>query len=179
MNLNPEAVVATVTITTVSTIGVLLTALNLAMQKDECSNALPKKNKHTVSSTRAVELAQGRKFQLPLSNKFDGLHNDEDFLPITRKHKASSSLDYDKSLKKQRESQNEDSQDSDSSISFTEANKSAQCDPPANTVRFDNSSPEKSITVTHIPDSAQLNHGPIVSRDQTSKQDKSNSIIVD
>ena len=99
--------------------------------------------------------------------------------PITRKHKASSPLDYDKSIKKHRESQDEESQDSDSSISFTETNNSPQCDPPANTVRFANSSPEKTITVTHIPDSAPLNHGPVVSRDQTSTQDKSNSIIVE
>ena len=135
-------------------------------------------NKNTVSSNRAIEQAQCRKFQLPFSNKFDGLHDDEDFPPFTGKHKASSPLDYDKSLKKQRESQDEDSQDSDSNISFTETNISPQCDQPANTVHFANNSPEKSITVTHIPDSAQLNHGPIVSRDQTSTQDKSNSIIV-
>ena len=43
-------------------------------------------NKNTKSSTRAIELAQGRKFLLPLSNKFDGQHDDEDFPPITRKH---------------------------------------------------------------------------------------------
>ena len=139
-------------------------------------------NKNTVSSTTAIELAHGRKFQLPLSNKFDGLQtlqDDEDLPPITRKHKASSPLDYDKSIKKHRESQDEESQDSDSSISFTETNNSPQCDPPANTVRFANSSPEKTITVTHIPDSAPLNHGPVVSRVQTSTQDKSNSIIVE
>ena len=88
-------------------------------------------------------------------------------------------MNCDKSLKKHRESQNEDSQDSDSSFSFTETNKSPQCDPPANTVRFANSSPEKSITATYISDSAPLNHCSIVSRGQTSTQDKSNSIIVD
>ena len=35
-------------------------------------------NKNTVSSTRAIELAHGRKFQLPLSNKFDGLQTLQD-----------------------------------------------------------------------------------------------------
>ena len=84
--------------------------------------------------------------QIVTSNKYSPLSEENEISFVktseTRKHKASSPLDDDKYLKKQRENSVQEQSDSDSDSSITiNIDKSPQCEPPSTVGRTINQSP--------------------------------------
>lgn len=79
----------------------------------------------------------------------------------TRKHKASSPLDADKTLKKYREHQNSDPSDSDQS--YIEIDKSPQCDPPTSISR---TLPQSPVSTIEVPQSKETPDSTILNRDR-------------
>ena len=85
--------------------------------------------------------------QIGTSNKYSALSEENEISFVktseTRKHKASSPLDDDKYLKKQRENSVQEQSDNDSDNSITNnIDKSPQCEPPSTVVgRTINQSP--------------------------------------
>ena len=88
--------------------------------------------------------------QIVTSNKHSVLSEENEISFVktseTRKHKASSPLDDDKYLKKQRENSVQEQSDSDSDSSITiNIDKSPQCEPPSTVGRTINQSPVQTV----------------------------------
>lgn len=126
------------------------------------------------------DAAKTLNFSVPTVNRFSGLvhhgGNVSDRDSDSRKHKASSPLDADKTLKKHREHENTDSTISDESeleIDI-EIDNSPQCDPPNVQTRTISDTQVSFIEMPknkEIPATLALNRGPVLTADSNNNRD--------
>ena len=96
----------------------------------------PRPQSRNVSFTKQQNTnKKSNSFEVTISNKFTNLLSEEDntgqnMTFESKKHKASSPLDYEKTFKKHRENANSDQESSTSDTSYIEVDKSPQSDPP-------------------------------------------------
>lgn len=125
-------------------------------------------------------------FEIPTSNIFEKLPNEKE-TPDTKqpsdskKHKASSPLEADKTLKKYREHVDSDQDSTNSDNSYIDVDKSPQCDPPKVQGRTLSQLPIHTVEVPKSPVIRSNSHvSENISCDQTENQsgDQMNSQLI-
>ncbi|MEW8547164.1 MAG: hypothetical protein AB2693_26940 [Candidatus Thiodiazotropha sp.] len=127
-------------------------------------------------SEQQLPRSKPNSYSLPTSNMFENLPvedantNQTCQTPVeTKKHKASSPLDTEKTFKKHRENENSDQESSvsdDSHVSYIEVDKSPQCDPPQMQGRTLSQPSLQTIDLPSSCNSAKLCNIPVSSTQQ-------------
>ena len=116
-----------------------------------------------LSQRQSSTVSKSLRFDIPTSNRFKNLTNEgssERVLKQTdsKKHKASSPLDRDKTLKKYRENDDSDQDSVSSETSYIEVDKSPQCNPPLAQGKIISQSPLKTVEIQNKSKSTVSDH---------------------